>query len=374
MGQLPLLFEVENCSCDPNNLTVNPKGCGENGNVDKDQNFTFNINFHNIGSGDAHNIYVTDKLDLDLDLTSLKILSSSHTITDIAINPDQTILVKFDDIELEPDSVGHLTFSISPLANLDDGIVIVNQAAIYFDNNDVVLTNVTLNTLYDIPNPSAIFEYSRNCSSSDLAFDFFYTGNTPDNATYSWTFEDGTPATSTGQNPSNIEFSSEGSKIVTLEVSRFGCTSLFMDTIEVTSVLNSSKDSVFICHDDELILVDLDSLYIHLSHGDCVGECEEETESRIMAVNNKNDFNFSISPNPSSGDFKAKIIYTGEKPRFIDFKICNSMGIIVNLPNKIVSENGNSMIFEFDSGLFSGIYLVRVFIDDSMKTLKLLIE
>jgi hypothetical protein len=136
----------------------------------------------------------------------------------------------------------------------------------------------------------------------------------------------------------------------------------------------TKAEKVFKLDDVELILVDLDSLYIHLSHGDCVGECEEETESRIMAVNNKNDFNFSISPNPSSGDFKAKIVYTGEKPRFIDFKICNSMGIIVNLPNKIVSENGNSMIFEFDSGLFSGIYLVRVFIDDSMKTLKLLIE
>lgn len=368
------LNEIEDCSCDPNNLVVSPTGCGIDGNVLKNQEFSYLINFHNIGSGNAHNVYIVDKLDQDLDLTTLRIKSSSHNITDVAINPDQTLLVKFDDIELEPDSVGHISFTVSPFVDLDDGTVILNQAGIYFDNNEVVLTNVTRNTLYEIPTPSAEFEYSRNCSNSDIAYDFFYNGNTSDNASFSWTFEDGTPATSTGQNPSNIEFSSEGSKVVTLEVSRFGCTSFYMDTIEVTSVLNSNKDSIYICHDGELILIDLDSLHNHLLHDDCVGECDEETESRIMFVKNENDFNFSISPNPSSGNFKVNIDYDGEKPRFVDFKVYNSMGIIVSLQYKEISDNNNTMNYEFNTDLGSGVYIVHVNFGDIIKTLKLVIR
>lgn len=40
----------------------------------------------------------------------------------------------------------------------------MNQAGIYFDRNDVVLTNTTLNTSYDHLTPVADFEAKNSCS------------------------------------------------------------------------------------------------------------------------------------------------------------------------------------------------------------------
>ena len=86
--------------------------------------------------------------------------------------PDTVLILTFGNIELEPDSSGFVSFSILPHFGLSDGTEIRNQAGIYFDNNEVVLTNITKNTLYDVPEPDALYTYNHNCSSSGLVYDF----------------------------------------------------------------------------------------------------------------------------------------------------------------------------------------------------------
>ncbi|MGD0712438.1 MAG: T9SS type A sorting domain-containing protein, partial [Bacteroidales bacterium] len=314
------IFLVQNnsCGCDPNDKNVSPQGCGINGNISKNEQLTYRVRFQNTGTGPAHNILLRDALDPNLDINTLQIIASSHPITSAQIIPTNTLIVEFDNIEL-PDSAsnpegsrGFIVFSISPKAGLPDGTTIKDQSGIYFDSNAVVLTNSTINTLYDNPQPDAHFKYKHSCSDPGLAYDFTYTGNTPGNANYFWTFNDASPATSTVQNPSNIIFNSSGYKLVTLTVNRNGCSEIVTDTINVNSPLSNDGKKVTICHKGQTITISINALPAHLAHGDCVGPCNSNNKSRIAVLNEQSEdaiYDFNIVPNPSDGKFT--ILVTG---------------------------------------------------------------
>jgi hypothetical protein len=369
-----MLNEVEDCSCDPNNLLVIPEGCGDGGNITKNQNLKYLVNFHNIGTGSAHDIVVVDDLSTNLDLTSIKLLSSSHEITDWQINPDRKLIVEFDSIELEPDSMGYFYFSINPVSGLDDGAEIINQAGIYFDNNDVVITNITLNTLYDNPYPISSFEYNRDCFNPDMVYDFMYTGGSSGSLVYSWQFEDGTPSTSSVASPSNIEFSSPGYKQVTLEVSKNGCSSYYSDSILISNAYNTTKDSIWVCHSEGLLLIDLDSLSAHLTHGDCVGECGGSGTRILDPENKESELEIKISPNPNSGQFN--ILITGIKNNDHEVNIILYSMIGNNIPLNLVNvaEDEQAVLYRNEANLNTGIYLVKVISGNDVRTQKLIVE
>lgn len=69
--------------------------------------------------------------------------------------------------------------------------------------------------------PTINFNWSPECPSKEENVQFndqstVYGGASK--SSWSWTFEDGSPASSSSQNPANIQFSSFGEKVVTLEV------------------------------------------------------------------------------------------------------------------------------------------------------------
>ncbi len=66
------------------------------------------------------------------------------------------------------------------------------------------------------PPPIACFEGN--------SLDFSAGGSYTDDAIFSWAFESGSPATSSSENPSGIEFSEAGASEVTLTISENGCT------------------------------------------------------------------------------------------------------------------------------------------------------
>ncbi len=78
------------------------------------------------------------------------------------------------------------------------------------------------------PQPNATFTFTNNGSS--YTFDPVATG-----ATYTWTFDNGSPATSTDENPT-VNFSNNGSFVVTLVVNNNGCESTSSTTIMVSGV------------------------------------------------------------------------------------------------------------------------------------------
>jgi uncharacterized repeat protein (TIGR01451 family) len=151
--------EWDNCSCDPNALTVQPAGCEPNGNVVMDQRLTYKIRFENVGTGIAHNIVITDQLDTDLDEATAAVITSSHTVTGVQLDPGNVLAIRFDGIDLpgigDPDNnKGFVVFTVDPKPALLEGTVIQNTAEIVFDLNTPVVTNTTENTLYADPCPT----------------------------------------------------------------------------------------------------------------------------------------------------------------------------------------------------------------------------
>lgn len=144
-------------SYDPNDKAVSPKGNGTDGQIANGTRLTYLVNFQNTGNDVAYNVTIKDELDADLDLSSFKLIKASHAVTPFIVGNE--VAFRFDNINLpdsganEPGSHGFVLYSISPKANLPLGTQINNKADIYFDYNDPIITNTTVNI---IANPSAV--------------------------------------------------------------------------------------------------------------------------------------------------------------------------------------------------------------------------
>ena len=276
------------CPCDPNDKMTRPEGCGPFGNIAQGEELHYKVRFQNLGGSPAIDVLIRDEFDEDLDITTLKIIDASDSITSVEVIPDNALIIRFDSINL-PDSIsdpagslGFVIFSIQPKNNLPDGTEIINQAGIYFDQNDVVLTNTVLNTVRDEPFPIADFEGNHSCTSTGRVFDFTYTGGTSDSVMFDWDFgPNATPQTSTDENPTGITFSSTGSEQIKLTVTQSGggCVDTITKTLEVEDV-SCGNNKVLVCHippgnedNPQTICVSESSLAAHLAHGDCIGNC-----------------------------------------------------------------------------------------------------
>ncbi len=183
------LVETVTCAIDPNDkLLVTPKGCGPFEYISGEEELTYRIRFQNTGNAPAHNIVLLDEIDSDLDLSSLRIIASSHPITKTEINPANLLQISFIGIEL-PDSVnnearshGFVILKIKPKSGLADGTIITNKTEIYFDLNAPVITNNTTNTIRNIVQPVDLNPFEDVCIDANA---FPLTGGTPTGGTYS---------------------------------------------------------------------------------------------------------------------------------------------------------------------------------------------
>lgn len=143
-------FIVTN-SWDPNDKNVSPKGQGPQGLVPSDQELTYIIRFQNTGSDTAYNINIIDTINPNLNMTSLKIVASSHymqhAVSGNIINFNFPYIMLPDSNVNEPASNGFVCYSIQPHSNMPEGTPIHNTAYIYFDYNPAVVTNTTVNTI-----------------------------------------------------------------------------------------------------------------------------------------------------------------------------------------------------------------------------------
>ena len=142
-------------SFDPNDKTVLVNGKSTDFLYEKDTILEYLIRFQNTGTDTAFNIRITDKLDYNLDWTSLIALTASHDYT-YSVNNQGLLEVNFKDIMLadsnisEANSHGYFKFSIKPKPGLNFGTLINNVADIYFDFNEAVRTNFAKLTLTPI--------------------------------------------------------------------------------------------------------------------------------------------------------------------------------------------------------------------------------
>jgi uncharacterized repeat protein (TIGR01451 family) len=141
---------------DPNFKEVRPQGVGPNGNITyADSILEYMVHFQNTGSWSAQNIVVLDTLDNNLDWTSLKpvYMSAKCQVSLTQSGPYKIAKFSFENINLPPQmwddlrSNGMFTYTVKTKAGLPIGSQFRNRASIYFDYNEPIVTNRTLNTL-----------------------------------------------------------------------------------------------------------------------------------------------------------------------------------------------------------------------------------
>ena len=166
-------------SWDPNEIVLRPTRSGDpRGQAEiftQDEVLDYTIHFQNLGTAPAYTVVVRDTLDASFDVSSLANLQLSHPGS-MTVENGNILVFTFNNINLpdadsdEPGSHGFINYSINRDPNLSLGSVIPNQAAIYFDFNAPVITNLSeamisaptstrqleaLNTTFKVfPNPS----------------------------------------------------------------------------------------------------------------------------------------------------------------------------------------------------------------------------
>ncbi len=147
-------------SWDPNNKEVSPQGAGPEGIIAPGTDLTYTINFQNMGTSFARNVFVMDTLDPDLDINTFQLISNSHPVQVHWIEGN-ILKFAFDNIMLVDTSVsqdssqGYFQYRIKHNATAPIGTEISNTASIYFDSNPAIVTNTTHNKLGEpnsIPN------------------------------------------------------------------------------------------------------------------------------------------------------------------------------------------------------------------------------
>ncbi len=137
-------------SYDPNDKTVYPSGDI----LDTTEWLNYSVRFQNTGNAPARHVYVIDTLSSSFDLSSFRVLGSSHAnVTQVS----EQGVVKFnfpfielpDSVHDEPNSHGYIQYKVKLKPNLPTGTGIDNTAHIYFDYNAAVVTNTTHNEIVD---------------------------------------------------------------------------------------------------------------------------------------------------------------------------------------------------------------------------------
>lgn len=138
-------------SYDPNYKQVYPDGNISPTFVANQDYLNYTIHFQNLGTAPAINILVKDELSQNVDWETMEVTASSHNY--IASIQNGVLQFNFPNIMLadsasnEPASHGYVSYRIRTKNNLVIGDAIENTAAIYFDYNEPVITNTTVNTV-----------------------------------------------------------------------------------------------------------------------------------------------------------------------------------------------------------------------------------
>ena len=139
-------------SFDPNDKQGFPKGVFAEHYIPRETEIEYLIRFQNTGTDTAFNIVILDTLSPSLDWASLRPGSSSHPYAFSLAGPGvaqfvfQNIMLPDSNIN-EPASHGFVKFAIKPRKDLPNQTTIENDAAIYFDFNEPVITNSTRHTV-----------------------------------------------------------------------------------------------------------------------------------------------------------------------------------------------------------------------------------
>lgn len=150
-------------SFDPNEKRVEPARGLTAQEIAEGKELLYTIHFQNTGTFQADRVRITDLLDTALNAATLRLVAASHTVTGFQLLPGNLIEVVFDQIHLpdsnanEPASHGFVIFAIQRNKAFEPSHIVRNNAAIYFDFNEPIITNTVKTPLY-VPEAVSITE------------------------------------------------------------------------------------------------------------------------------------------------------------------------------------------------------------------------
>ncbi len=139
-------------SYDPNIKEVRPTGYGSENFIDRDWEVDYTVHFQNTGNDTAFTVVIVDPISEHLDLSRLRIGAASHPFT-WELNTARELIFTFDNILLpdsttnEVESHGYVQYFLTPTSDTPFGTIIENRAAIFFDANEPIITNATMQTI-----------------------------------------------------------------------------------------------------------------------------------------------------------------------------------------------------------------------------------
>jgi len=168
-------------SYDPNDKKGTPKGLTSEHFIYPNGIIDYKIRFQNTGTDTAFTVVIRDTLDTDLNIFSVKSGASSHNYSFKMYGPrilEWTFgnILLVDSFTNEPGSHSFVSFSVEQNKNLVDGTEINNNAGIYFDFNDPIITNIASHTVNRNVN-STSWQQEKTVNYYDC-LDFNYNGVT----------------------------------------------------------------------------------------------------------------------------------------------------------------------------------------------------
>jgi uncharacterized delta-60 repeat protein/uncharacterized repeat protein (TIGR01451 family) len=173
-------------SYDPNDKRGFPNGISEEHFIAKNQDLEYIIRFQNTGTDTAFTVVVRDTLDENFNIFTVTPGVSSHSYSFRMYGP-RVLEWTFANILLpdsttnEPLSNGFLTFTVKQNPDLAEGTILSNDADIYFDFNEPIITNETehkisyqINTLLSLEKlktQKSAFKLYPNPSNSTFTID-----------------------------------------------------------------------------------------------------------------------------------------------------------------------------------------------------------
>jgi len=181
---------VVTCAYDPNDKLALPEGYADPHFVLADTEITYTIRFQNTGNAPAEDVWIDDPLDIaHLDMNSFEPVAASHDYYSV-LEPNGSLRFYFDNIMLpdsvnnEPESHGYVMFRMRLKDDVQTGDVIHNQAGIYFDLNEPIITNETWHTVYSCDALITSTEELEFCQNEPMVV----TDSTPYVESYSWSW------------------------------------------------------------------------------------------------------------------------------------------------------------------------------------------
>jgi uncharacterized repeat protein (TIGR01451 family) len=139
-------------SFDPNDKQAFPQGYDNEHFIERNTDIEYMIRFQNTGTDTAFTVVILDTLSQYLNAAAVRSGASSHDY-DFDILNGNVLRFRFDNILLPDSNVneaashGFVQFRVQQQPDNPLGTIISNQAAIYFDFNDPVITNATWHTV-----------------------------------------------------------------------------------------------------------------------------------------------------------------------------------------------------------------------------------